>query len=51
MTAGLIKHWLDSGRLELPLPASGRTGERWRRLALLAEDDIGRGRVERQCRA
>jgi alkylation response protein AidB-like acyl-CoA dehydrogenase len=45
VTAGLIKHWLDSGRLELPLPASGCTGERWRRLALLAEDDIVAARI------
>ena len=40
MTAGLVEHWLESGRLELPLPASGRTAERWQRLAQLAEDNI-----------
>ncbi|GLE54297.1 acyl-CoA dehydrogenase family protein [Mycobacterium montefiorense] len=45
MTAGLIKHWLDSGRLELPLPASGRTLERWQRLAQLAEEDIVAARI------
>ncbi len=45
MTAGLVQHWLDSGRLDLPLPASGRTGERWERLALLAEDDIAAARI------
>ncbi|BBY22093.1 acyl-CoA dehydrogenase [Mycobacterium stomatepiae] len=45
MTAGLIKHWLDSGRLELPLPASGHTLERWRRLSLLAEEDIVAARI------
>ncbi|MDT5119014.1 MAG: hypothetical protein QOE30_4753 [Mycobacterium sp.] len=45
MTAGLVKHWLDSGRLELPLPASGRTRERWQRLALLAEEDIVAARI------
>lgn len=45
MTAGLVQHWLDSGRLELPLPASGGTGERWQRLAALAEDDIVAGRI------
>src|ERR1700761_4944980 len=39
MTAGLVQHWLESGRLELPLPASGRTAERWQGLAHLAEDD------------
>jgi alkylation response protein AidB-like acyl-CoA dehydrogenase len=45
VTAGLVKHWLESGRLEMPLPASGRTGERWQRLALLAEDDIVAARI------
>ncbi|MCV7243618.1 acyl-CoA dehydrogenase family protein [Mycobacterium mantenii] len=45
MTAGLVKHWLESGRLELPLPASGRTAERWQRLAHLAEDNIVAARV------
>lgn len=45
MTAGLVQHWLDSGRLELPLPASGRTLERWQRLALLAEEDIVAARI------
>jgi alkylation response protein AidB-like acyl-CoA dehydrogenase len=45
VTAGLVQHWLDSGRLELPLPGSGRTEERWERLALLAEDDIVAARI------
>lgn len=45
MTAGLVKHWLESGRLELPLPASGRTAERWERLTRLAEDDIVAARI------
>lgn len=45
MTAGLVKHWLESGRLELPLPASGRTAERWQRLTHLAEDDIVAARI------
>ena len=45
MTAGLVQHWLDSGRLELPLPGSGRTAERWQRLALLAEEDIVAARI------
>ena len=40
MTEGVVKHWLDCGRLELPLPASGRTAERWQRLGLLAEDKL-----------
>jgi alkylation response protein AidB-like acyl-CoA dehydrogenase len=45
VTAGLVKHWQESGRLELPLPASGRTAERWQRLALLAEEDIVAARI------
>ncbi len=45
MTAGVVAHWLDSGRLELPLPASGHTVERWQRLGLLAEDDIVAARI------
>jgi hypothetical protein len=45
MTASLVKHWLGSGRLELPLPASGRTAERWPRLARLAEDDVVAARL------
>lgn len=45
MTAGLVQHWLESGRLELPLPASGRTAERWHGLARLAEEDIAAARI------
>ncbi|MEB4210174.1 acyl-CoA dehydrogenase family protein [Mycobacterium sp. 94-17] len=45
MTAGLVKHWQESGRLELPLPASGRTAERWHGLAQLAEDNIVAARI------
>ncbi|BBN49570.1 acyl-CoA dehydrogenase [Mycobacterium avium subsp. hominissuis] len=45
VTAGLVKHWLESGRLELPLPASGRTAERWQRLAELAAENIVAARV------
>lgn len=45
MTAGLVEHWLESGRLELPLPASGRTAERWQRLARLAEENIVAARI------
>lgn len=45
MTAGLVQHWLESGRLELPLPAAGRTAERWQRLARLAEDDVVAARI------
>lgn len=45
MTAGLVQHWLESGRLELPLPASGYTAERWQQLARLAEEDIAAARI------
>jgi alkylation response protein AidB-like acyl-CoA dehydrogenase len=45
VTAGLVQHWLDSGRLELPLPASGCTAQRWQRLTQLAEDDIAAARI------
>ncbi|OBG67210.1 MULTISPECIES: acyl-CoA dehydrogenase [unclassified Mycobacterium] len=45
MTAGLVRHWLESERLELPLPASGRTAERWQRLSSLAEENIVAARV------
>lgn len=45
MTAGLVQHWLESGLLEMPLPASGHTAERWQRLAKLAEEDIPAARI------
>ena len=45
MTAGLVGHWLASGRLELPLPASGATAQRWHRLAALAQEDIVAARI------
>lgn len=34
-----------SGRLDLPLPGSGRTAERWARLAGLAEEDLSLARL------
>lgn len=40
MTASLLHHWLDTGRLELPLPGSGATAARWRQLMALAEQDV-----------
>ncbi|OBF28635.1 acyl-CoA dehydrogenase [Mycobacterium sp. ACS4331] len=40
MTAGVISHWLDMGRLDLPLPASGATARRWRLLTEMAREDI-----------
>ncbi|MBI3212267.1 MAG: acyl-CoA dehydrogenase family protein [Mycobacterium sp.] len=45
MTAGVVRHWLESGRLDLPLPASGHTADRWRRLQLLAQEDIVAARI------
>ena len=45
MTAGLVSHWLEAGALKLPLPGSGATAERWRRLSELAEADVVGGRL------
>jgi alkylation response protein AidB-like acyl-CoA dehydrogenase len=45
MTAGLVRSWLESGRLELPLPGSGATARRWQRLSELAEIDVAAGRL------
>jgi alkylation response protein AidB-like acyl-CoA dehydrogenase len=45
VTAQLVRYWLGSGRLELPLPASGHTAERWQRLASLAEEDVVAARI------
>jgi hypothetical protein len=36
---------VESGRLDLPLPGSGRTGERWAVLADLAEEDLSLARL------
>ncbi len=36
---------VDSGRLDVPLPGSGQTRERWAALALLAEEDLSRARL------
>jgi alkylation response protein AidB-like acyl-CoA dehydrogenase len=45
MTAPLVLEWLREGRLQLPLPASGDTAQRWRRLAELTEIDVVAGRL------
>ncbi len=45
MTASRVFEWLRTGRLQLPLPGSGQTGQRWRRLAHLAEIDVAAGRL------
>ena len=36
---------VESGRLDLPLPGSGATGERWAAFADLAEDDLSLARL------
>jgi hypothetical protein len=45
VTAALVQRWLDSGQLDLPLPGSGRTLLRWRKLADLSEIDVVAGRL------
>jgi alkylation response protein AidB-like acyl-CoA dehydrogenase len=40
-----IGEWLAAGELDLPLPGSGRTAHRWRRLAELTEIDVVAGRL------
>ncbi len=45
MTAGVVRHWLESGLLDMPFPGSGATAERWRRLQNLAEQDIAAARI------
>ncbi len=41
----LVERWLAAGELDLPLPGSGRTAHRWRRLAELTEADVVAGRL------
>lgn len=45
MTAGLVMGWLAAGELNLPLPGSGATAERWRKLADLTAVDAAAGRL------
>ncbi|MCX2932875.1 acyl-CoA dehydrogenase [Mycobacterium sp. CVI_P3] len=45
MTPGLVRRWLDAGELDLPLPGSGRTLLRWRKLAAFCEADVVAGRL------
>ncbi|MGK2881062.1 MAG: acyl-CoA dehydrogenase [Mycobacterium sp.] len=52
MTADLIRRWLSSGELDLPLPGSGRTADRWSALTALTETDVVSGRLaEAHCDA
>lgn len=45
MTVALVRQWRDEGKLDLPLPGSGATAQRWRALAALAQLDIVAGRI------
>jgi alkylation response protein AidB-like acyl-CoA dehydrogenase len=45
VTADLVRRWLRAGELQLPLPGSGRTRQRWRRLSELTEVDVVAGRL------
>ncbi len=45
MTTGLVKNWLGTGALDLPLPGSGGTAERWCRLSALTQEDVVGGRL------
>ncbi|WP_396903347.1 acyl-CoA dehydrogenase family protein [Mycolicibacterium sp.] len=52
MTNKVMRRWLDTGALELPLPGGGQTAERFRRLAALSEADVVAGRLaEAHCDA
>lgn len=41
----LVARWLAAGELDLPLPGSGETAQRWLRLAELTEADVVAGRL------
>ena len=45
MSGSLVGRWLAAGELDLPLPGSGETAQRWRRLAELTEADVVAGRL------
>ena len=45
MIGGLVGRWLASGELDLPLPGSGHTAQRWHRLAELTQADVSAGRL------
>jgi hypothetical protein len=45
VSADLVRQWLDTGALRLPLPGSGDTWRRWRTLAELTETDVVAGRL------
>lgn len=45
MTAERVWQWMHAGQLDLPLPGSGRTGQRWNKLAAFTECDVVAGRL------
>ena len=45
MIPGLIGRWLSAGELDLALPGSGQTAQRWHRLAELTSADVVAGRL------
>jgi alkylation response protein AidB-like acyl-CoA dehydrogenase len=45
VTGRAFRAAVESGRLDLPLPGSGRTRERWAALAALAEEDLSLARL------
>ena len=45
MSPDMVRRWLAAGKLNMPLPGSGATDRRWRRLRDLAEIDIVAGRL------
>lgn len=44
MSVDRVWRWLEAGQLELPAPGSGRTGQRWAKLAAFTECDVVAGR-------
>ena len=45
MRTARVERWLAAGELDLPLPGSGQTAHRWRRLSELTEADVVAGRL------
>jgi alkylation response protein AidB-like acyl-CoA dehydrogenase len=45
VTAALVTDWMAAGELTLPLPGSGATALRWRKLADLTALDVAAGRL------
>lgn len=45
MSTALVRNWLTTEKLDLPLPGHGQTAQRWQRLAQLTQTDITAGRL------